>query len=77
MRGLSLREYLASFVTAPGIISLLMFLVFGAMPLSSRYWRGCGAHLIYLSKASEELMGSDRNDSTVCKKPTIVIGFER
>jgi hypothetical protein len=32
MRGLSLREYLASFVTAPGIISLLMFLVFGAMP---------------------------------------------
>jgi len=37
MRGLSLREYLASFVTAPGIISLLMFLVFGAIPLSSRY----------------------------------------
>ena len=32
MRGLSLREYLASFVIAPGIISLLMFLVFGAMP---------------------------------------------
>ena len=32
VRGLSLREYLASFVTAPGIISLLMFLVFGAMP---------------------------------------------
>src|SRR5438128_2157226 len=26
---LSLREYLASFVTAPGIISLLMFQVFG------------------------------------------------
>ena len=32
VRGLSLREYLASFVTAPGVISLLMFLVFGAMP---------------------------------------------
>jgi hypothetical protein len=32
LRGLSLREYLASFVTAPGIISLLMFLVVGAMP---------------------------------------------
>jgi hypothetical protein len=29
---LSLREYLASFATAPGVISLLMFLVFGAMP---------------------------------------------
>jgi hypothetical protein len=32
VRGLSLREYLASFVTAPGLTSLLMFLVFGAMP---------------------------------------------
>ena len=32
VRGLSLREYLASFVTGPGVISLLMFLVFGAMP---------------------------------------------
>jgi hypothetical protein len=32
VRGLSLREYLASFVTGPGVISLLMLLVFGAMP---------------------------------------------
>ena len=32
VRGLSLQEYVASFVTAPGVISLLMFLVFGAMP---------------------------------------------
>ena len=32
VRGLSLWEYLGSFVTAPGLISLLMFLVFGAMP---------------------------------------------
>jgi hypothetical protein len=32
VRGLSLRGYLASFVTGPGVISLLMFLVFGAMP---------------------------------------------
>ncbi len=32
VRGLSPREYLATFVTAPGVISLLMFLVFGAMP---------------------------------------------
>jgi hypothetical protein len=32
VRGLSLQEYLASFVTGPGVISLLMFLVFGAMP---------------------------------------------
>src|SRR6266446_4234240 len=32
VRGLSLREYLASFLTGPGVISLLMFLVFGAMP---------------------------------------------
>ena len=32
VRGLSLREYLASFVTAPGVISLVMFLLFAAMP---------------------------------------------
>ena len=32
VRGLSFQEYLASFVTGPGVISLLMFLVFGAMP---------------------------------------------
>jgi hypothetical protein len=38
VRGLSLREYLASFVTGPGVVSLLMFLVFGAMPTLARYW---------------------------------------
>ena len=32
VRGLSFQEYLAGFVTGPGVISLLMFLVFGAMP---------------------------------------------
>jgi hypothetical protein len=32
VRGLSLQEYLASFETAPGVISLLMFLLFTAMP---------------------------------------------
>jgi len=32
VRGLSLREYLASFVTAPGVISAVMFLLFAAMP---------------------------------------------
>jgi hypothetical protein len=32
VRGLSLQEYLASFVTAPGIISLVMFLLFASMP---------------------------------------------
>jgi hypothetical protein len=32
VRGLSLKEYLASFVTAPGVISLIMFLLFAAMP---------------------------------------------
>src|SRR5215472_4629806 len=32
VRGLSLREYLASFVTLPGVISLVMFLAFAAMP---------------------------------------------
>ena len=43
VRGLSLREYLASFVTAPGVISLLMFLFFGAMPtLVTLGRRGCG-----------------------------------
>ena len=32
VRGLSLPEYLASFATAPGLVSLLMFLLFAAMP---------------------------------------------
>jgi len=32
VRGLSLGEYLASFATAPGLISLVMFLLFAAMP---------------------------------------------
>jgi len=32
VRGLSLHEYLASFVTAPGVISAVMFLLFAAMP---------------------------------------------
>jgi len=32
VRGLSVQEYLAGFATAPGIISLVMFLLFAAMP---------------------------------------------
>ena len=32
VRGLSLQEYLASFASGPGVISLLMFLLFAAMP---------------------------------------------
>ena len=36
VRGLSLREYLASFVTAPGVISAACFLL--QCRLSSRYW---------------------------------------
>jgi hypothetical protein len=32
VRGLSLPEYLGSFATAPGLVSLLMFVVFAAMP---------------------------------------------
>jgi hypothetical protein len=32
VRGLSLQEYLASYATVPGIISLVMFLLFAAMP---------------------------------------------
>jgi hypothetical protein len=32
VRGLSLPEYLASFATAPGLVSQLMFLLFAAMP---------------------------------------------
>jgi hypothetical protein len=32
VRGLSLREYLASFLTGPGVVSLLMFLLFAAIP---------------------------------------------
>jgi hypothetical protein len=32
VRRLSLHEYVASLVTAPGLVSLLMFLLFAAMP---------------------------------------------
>ena len=32
VRGLSPRRYLASFAATPGVISLLMFVLFGAMP---------------------------------------------
>jgi hypothetical protein len=32
VRGLSVQEYLAGFATAPGVVSLLMFLLFAAMP---------------------------------------------
>ena len=32
VRGLSLQEYVASVVTAPGVISLVIFLLFTAMP---------------------------------------------
>jgi|SRR5271165_3293522 len=33
VRGILLKEYLASFATAAGLISLLLFLLFAAMPL--------------------------------------------
>jgi hypothetical protein len=32
VRGLSLQDYLASFASGPGVVSLLMFLLFAAMP---------------------------------------------
>jgi hypothetical protein len=32
VRGLSLHEYLESFMTVPGVISAVMFLLFAAMP---------------------------------------------
>jgi hypothetical protein len=32
VRGLSMQDYLAGFLTAPGVVSLLMFLLFAAMP---------------------------------------------
>jgi hypothetical protein len=32
VRGVSLQDYLASFVTAPGLISAVMFMLFAAMP---------------------------------------------
>jgi hypothetical protein len=32
LRGLSLREYLASVANVPGLISLVMFMLFAAMP---------------------------------------------
>jgi|SRR5215472_5844773 len=43
VRGLSPQEYLASFVTAPGVISAVMFLLFAAIPsLTTRLARGRG-----------------------------------
>ena len=32
VRGLSFQDYFSSFLTAPGMISLVMFLIFAAMP---------------------------------------------
>jgi len=32
VRGLSFQDYFSSFLTAPGMISLVMFLIFSAMP---------------------------------------------
>jgi hypothetical protein len=32
VRGLSVRDYLTGFLTAPGVVSLLMFLLFAATP---------------------------------------------
>jgi len=32
VRGRSVRDYLTGFLTAPGVVSLLMFLLFAAMP---------------------------------------------
>ena len=32
VRGLSVRDYLTGLLTAPGVVSLLMFLLFAAMP---------------------------------------------
>ena len=32
VRGLSVQEYLAGFATAPGVISMVMFLLFAFMP---------------------------------------------
>jgi hypothetical protein len=41
VRGLSLQEYLGSFATTPGVISLLMFLLLPAMPaLVTLFTRG-------------------------------------
>lgn len=40
VRRLSLQEYLASFVTGPGDMSLLMFLLFAAMPTLVSLKRG-------------------------------------
>jgi hypothetical protein len=44
VRGLSLPEYLGSFATAPGLVSLVMFLLFAAMPMivarAGSEWRG-------------------------------------
>jgi hypothetical protein len=33
VRGLSVEDYLTGFLTAPGVVSLLMFLLFAAMPM--------------------------------------------
>ena len=32
VRGLSVRDYLTGFLIAPGVVSLLMFLLFAVMP---------------------------------------------
>jgi len=68
VRGISLREYLASFVTSPGVISLVMFLVFAAMPSLGVANKGqdCeavgGWHRWY--KSTDEIDGCDHCEMT-------------
>jgi hypothetical protein len=52
LRGLPLREYLASFANAPGIISLVMLLLFGS-DADSRHVNMCRVRAISTEKNPE------------------------
>jgi len=61
VRGLSLREYVGSFATAPGVISLLMFLLFAVMPtLIGRFNVATRPHI---ETAEEDLWKTDHWDA--------------
>jgi hypothetical protein len=59
VRGLSLHEYLTSFVTTPGVISAVMFLRFAAMPsLVTLLTRGRGGAISRASWSTPEASGT-------------------
>ena len=62
VRGQSLQDYAASFVTAPGVISLVMFVLFAVMPTlvhASKTWPCRSNLLIHPGNSQRRLVSSE------------------